>query len=420
MSNQRPNDDDFTSVRARRESIVAELSDLRFIGEATAETLAAAEITAELLRDQGVSYLQLVELGVDPGVAARIRREHSLAWSNEPARGARLRRRAQQIRHLRDGERSWINASGGSEGSAPRSRTTPDGSGDSVDAELAWRTRSRRDRPPETRPRSREVPVEPATLTVPELEEAIQVIDDAEVVFAVLGAEREGKARKTAIDAIERRLEALGEDPERDPSLGARGTARARAEPIGVIMDGLRSVVERLGAVEAVPSPDEVPSPAELATRVDERTAPQRAAFGRWVETQLRAVGRLEASARTTSADEWRQLSLGLLFGLVALGALATLVVAVSAPTGSQLSVLSLFLVTVVVGVIAVPLYWWRAVGGGELVMLAALVGLGSVGLIGVVTGGNGSLATTPVALAVFGLVAAALLTTTYLSMPNR
>ncbi len=54
--------------------------------------------------------------------------------------------------------------------------------------------------------------LDPAEHTVPELEEALEGVDDAEELEAALEAERDGKDRKTAVEAIESRLEAVGDD----------------------------------------------------------------------------------------------------------------------------------------------------------------------------------------------------------------
>ncbi|MXR40846.1 helix-hairpin-helix domain-containing protein [Halobaculum sp. WSA2] len=158
------------------------------MGPATAAVLADASFGAADVRDKAVSYRMLVDAGVNPGVAARIRREHSLAWSFE-SEGDDLARRSSQIRGLGDAERAWVAASsgdwqaddadrpdgdeerdgadrdgsdgtgdevaeeGGDDAAAERawvaasaggdtSGTKTDGSGDPVAAESAWRERS--------------------------------------------------------------------------------------------------------------------------------------------------------------------------------------------------------------------------------------------------------------------------------------
>ncbi|MFB6096027.1 MAG: helix-hairpin-helix domain-containing protein [Haloferacaceae archaeon] len=147
---------------------------LRFVGPATAEVLAAADVTAEDVERKRVSYRQLTDAGVNPGVAAKIRRYHSLSWSFDA--DGDLERRSAQIRGLGSAERAWVAASSGewegdvdrtgtdasddagaadaaSDGTADVGDWTPggwpgqddahaDGSGDPVAAETAWRDRS--------------------------------------------------------------------------------------------------------------------------------------------------------------------------------------------------------------------------------------------------------------------------------------
>jgi len=117
---------------------------LRWVGEATAETLAASSLSAVDIRKKRVSYRQLVEAGVNPGVAAKIRREHSLSWSFEAGEG--LDRRSTQVRGLGRAEAAWVAASAG-DWEAATERTgdsaTADGSGDPLAAEAAWRERSK-------------------------------------------------------------------------------------------------------------------------------------------------------------------------------------------------------------------------------------------------------------------------------------
>ncbi|WP_336037050.1 DUF7409 domain-containing protein [Halobacterium yunchengense] len=107
------------------------LLSLRFVGPATADVLAAAGVDADDVAAKAVSHAQLVEYGVNPGVAARIRREHSLQWSFEG--GEDLDRRAEQVRGLQDDERAWVAASYGEDDA------TADGSGDATAEEAAWR-----------------------------------------------------------------------------------------------------------------------------------------------------------------------------------------------------------------------------------------------------------------------------------------
>lgn len=90
-------------------SVAEELTDIKFVGPATAPVLEAAAVEPADIRERRVSHAELVDAGVNPGVAAKIRREHSLSWSLEG--GEDLDRRAEQVRGLQDGEREWVAAS---------------------------------------------------------------------------------------------------------------------------------------------------------------------------------------------------------------------------------------------------------------------------------------------------------------------
>ncbi|PSQ29311.1 hypothetical protein BRD03_00850 [Halobacteriales archaeon QS_9_68_17] len=83
------------------------LTELQFIGDATASVLEEMDVTVTDVRRKTVSYRQLVDAGVNPGVATRIRREHSLSW-NLDGGGGDLDNRSNTVRGLRDGERSWV------------------------------------------------------------------------------------------------------------------------------------------------------------------------------------------------------------------------------------------------------------------------------------------------------------------------
>lgn len=107
------------------------LLDLQFVGPATAQVLEDAGVDADAVASKNVSHAELVEAGVNPGVAARIRREHSLQWSFEG--GQDLDRRAEQVRGLHDDEREWVAASYGEDDASA------DGSGDATAKEAAWR-----------------------------------------------------------------------------------------------------------------------------------------------------------------------------------------------------------------------------------------------------------------------------------------
>jgi len=157
------------------------LEAVRFIGPSTAAVLEGEGYDATAITDKRVSFQMLVDAGVNPGVAAKIRREHSLSWSFDS--GGDLDRRSTQIRGLGSAEAEWVAASAGDwendsvadddsavddepadqaddawateptpwpthdeseavDGGAADTATT-DGSGDAISAEAAWRARSK-------------------------------------------------------------------------------------------------------------------------------------------------------------------------------------------------------------------------------------------------------------------------------------
>jgi len=107
------------------------LLDLKFVGPATADVLEEADVPVAAVSSKSVSHAELVDAGVNPGVAARIRREHYLQWSFHG--GQDLDRRAEQVRGLNDDEREWVAASYGEDDASA------DGSGDATAEEAAWR-----------------------------------------------------------------------------------------------------------------------------------------------------------------------------------------------------------------------------------------------------------------------------------------
>ena len=149
-------------------SSVSDPTDVKFVGPATAAIIAEASFDASAIPARAVSCAMLTDAGVNPGVAARLRREHSLAWSFEGSDGEDLADRSDQIRGLRDEEREWVAASSGDWENAEVSTSddgddeeewvaastgdwgdagaaTTDGSGDARQAEAAWRERSKPD-----------------------------------------------------------------------------------------------------------------------------------------------------------------------------------------------------------------------------------------------------------------------------------
>ena len=85
-------------------------TDLKYVGPATAAAIEAAEFSARAVAEKEVSYRMLLEAGVNPGVAAKIRRHHSLAWSFD--NDGDLDRRSAQVRGLQEDEAAWVADSG--------------------------------------------------------------------------------------------------------------------------------------------------------------------------------------------------------------------------------------------------------------------------------------------------------------------
>jgi hypothetical protein len=216
-----------------------DLEALQFVGPATASVLADAGVTPADLAAKRVSHAQLVEHGVNPGVAARIRREHSLQWSFEG--GEDLDRRAEQVRGLKDDERQWVAASYGDDASADGSGSTEaaesawqsgsvtvtddeanDGGDDTVDGESAWREESWPDgRADGSAEREERAWREQSTPTpVAELD----AVDEA--TAGLLSKAGVTSVRSLATAHVERLADSLGMDAERVETL--RDAARER------------------------------------------------------------------------------------------------------------------------------------------------------------------------------------------------
>ena len=148
-----------------------EPADLKWVGPATAAVFEAGELSAADVRDKRVSFRMLVDAGVNPGVAAKIRREHSLSWSFEAGDG--LDSRSTQVRGLGSEEAAWVAASAGDwessddedadadttasgdwtpTGTGSAAGADDDGAGDTpaTDAESAWVSASKADDPDST------------------------------------------------------------------------------------------------------------------------------------------------------------------------------------------------------------------------------------------------------------------------------
>lgn len=85
---------------------------MQFVGEKTAAVLTDEGHVPNDISEKRLSYTQLVDAGVNSGVAARIRRSYSLPWSFE-SNGTDLERRSTQVRGLGEAERAWVAASTG-------------------------------------------------------------------------------------------------------------------------------------------------------------------------------------------------------------------------------------------------------------------------------------------------------------------
>lgn len=89
---------------------VDEATDLKFVGPVTAGAIEESGFAVQDLVDKNVSYRMLLSAGVNAGVAAKIRRYHSLSWSFDA--DGDLSRRSEQVRGLQDEERAWVADSG--------------------------------------------------------------------------------------------------------------------------------------------------------------------------------------------------------------------------------------------------------------------------------------------------------------------
>ncbi|MFD1566595.1 DUF7409 domain-containing protein [Halolamina litorea] len=125
---------------------VADPTDLKYVGPATATAIEGAEFSGQAVADKEVSYRMLLEAGINPGVAAKIRRHHSLAWSFN--NDGDLDRRSTQVRGLQDEEAAWVASSGigetddpdeSAETAEPSPASAEDSSDDRTeDEEAAW------------------------------------------------------------------------------------------------------------------------------------------------------------------------------------------------------------------------------------------------------------------------------------------
>lgn len=121
------------------------LQSLRYVGPATADVLATEEIEVVDIEQKRVSYRQLTRAGVNPGVAAKIRREHSLPWTLGGFESD-LDTRSETVRGLRADERRWVAQSGANWAerepvtTSDRQQETPDGYGQQLQLAAAPET----------------------------------------------------------------------------------------------------------------------------------------------------------------------------------------------------------------------------------------------------------------------------------------
>ncbi len=117
------------------DSADVELTELRYVGPATASTLAAESVTVDDVREKRVSYQMLVDAGINAGVATKIRRWHSLPWTFD-GEEHHLDRRSKNVRHLQDDEREWVAAS--SDWREDGAATAEDGEDEPVRTDDDW------------------------------------------------------------------------------------------------------------------------------------------------------------------------------------------------------------------------------------------------------------------------------------------
>jgi len=434
MTDPSPSEAPFTTVRAAREVALDDLQALRFVGPSTAETLANVDVTADDVRDGSVTYLQLVTLGVDPGVAGHLRREYSLSWSDEPAAGARLRRRARQVRHLRDAERSWIDRTWATDSTRAATPTAaPDGNGDALEAERAWRARSRRStrEPVEERehepepPMSRSAPsdapstasrfesgVDPGEYTVSELGEVLELVDEPELLAGIRRAERDGADRATAIEAIERRMRQVGVDPDGVSVPGPGGSAPSgEAGTMGHPSGSTGLADARQRAARALD--ERLPEPiAASLLRARGRLTEAVESIGSADDPVTTPSSALHV-LRTMDREKAHQLSIALLLGVTSFSFAEVFVTSLQPAYGPPLGALPLFLLTAIAGIISLPLRWWDTDGGDELALVTGVLGLLSVGLVALGFVGTVTFGAAMITLPAYALVALALLATT-------
>ncbi|MFB6133137.1 MAG: helix-hairpin-helix domain-containing protein [Halanaeroarchaeum sp.] len=203
------------------------LQDVKFIGPATADVLEDADVTPGDVVERRVSHAQLIRAGVNAGVAARIRREHSLAWSIEG--GEDLDQRAEQVRGLQSGEREWVAASSGSWEDEPPTgdAASTDGRGDESDEESLWQLRSWPSEDDATEANSKELAWRKASKPTPVTD--LETLGDGDA--SLLGEAGITSVRRLATANPERVADSLDVDVETVREW--REAARSRDRPDG-------------------------------------------------------------------------------------------------------------------------------------------------------------------------------------------
>ena len=132
--------------------------------------------------------------------------------------------------------------------------------------------------------------IDPDDHTVDELRSALDDVDDTEELQAILEAEQEGKDRKTAIEAIEARIEAVGgtEDVAAEEGEEAEAAAEAPFDPAEHDMASLGPAVQDIEDVEELEAllaaeeagEDRDPAKTLIGSRIEKFTEDESAEEG--------------------------------------------------------------------------------------------------------------------------------------------
>lgn len=109
----------------RRIREVAKPTDLVAVNGAAAAAIAEAPFDAGDIPDRRVSYAMLIDAGVEPAIADRLRHAYSLVWSFVWRPGSDLERRAAVVDGLLDEQKAWIAASAPGRGEETESLSIP-------------------------------------------------------------------------------------------------------------------------------------------------------------------------------------------------------------------------------------------------------------------------------------------------------